>query len=73
MRRDEPASAKASNSLHPIGRQLLVQQLLGTLPIVDPKKLILTAFHTSDRPGHLPSQPLPAVDTDLNLEGEPHL
>ncbi len=36
---------------HPIGRQLLVQQLLGTLPIVDPKKLILTAFILPDRPG----------------------
>ncbi len=54
---------------HPIGRQLLVQQLLGTLPIVDPKKLILTAFILQTDPVHLPSQPLPAVDADLNLEG----
>ncbi len=50
---------------HPIGRQLLVQQLLGTLPIVDPKKLILTAFILQTDPVHLPSQPLPAVDADL--------
>ena len=58
---------------HPIGLQLLVQQLLRPLPIRDPAKFIQAAFILQMGPIHLPSQPLTPIDADLDFEREPGL
>ena len=57
----------------PIGLELLVQELLGPCPILDPEKLVLAPLVLQVFPVHLARQPLASVEADLDLEGEPGL
>jgi len=57
----------------PIRLELLVQQLLGALPIPHPEELVLMAGVAQLVPVHLAGEPFPAIEADLDLEGEPGL
>src|SRR5207244_11381916 len=59
--------------LDPIGLQLLLEKRLGSLEIFDPGETVIVTAVADFRPIHLSSQPLPAIEIDVNRKGKPGL
>src|SRR5580658_1247453 len=64
---------QALQQLHPVGFQLLVQQLLGARIVFDPDKAVAGLHEPRPFRPHLLCQPLPAIQSHLDLKGEPGL
>ena len=60
-------------SRRPIHGELLIQQVLGLLPVFDPRKAVVLTRVGQPTRVHLSRQPLSAIETDLNRKREPAL